>query len=380
MPDLESPAFDAEVIVVAQFPPPVNGQSTVNAFMRSEIASRHKSVNVDTSPGAFDRSLGYHARRTWATLRAMFTIWRRRRSAKVLYVSVDSGLGILYNCAVLLAARAAGFHTMAHHHSYAYLIKASPWMKLLARLSGPSVTHILLCERMEKAFRAQYPGSFATVVCSNAWLPIDRTASSEGARQGPFRIGLLSNLTPEKGLHEFVTLTKSLVGQGLDVQGVLAGPIVDPEDLKRVREQVEALEGRLQYVGPAFGQDKINLLRSLDAFIFPTRYPTECLSLVLLEAQAAGLPVISYGRGCIPDLLCGPSGFSVDPGDDFETAATLLIRSWIESPELHALARRHAVERWRELSQRAKMDLTKLMQVIQERAAGRASPDMGVRA
>ena len=63
MADLEPPAFDAEVIVVAQFPPPVIGQSTVNAFI--EVRDRESSQKRERRhiPGAFDRSLGYHARR-----------------------------------------------------------------------------------------------------------------------------------------------------------------------------------------------------------------------------------------------------------------------------------------------------------------------------
>jgi glycosyltransferase involved in cell wall biosynthesis len=53
---------------------------------------------------------------------------------------------------------------------------------------------------------------------------------------------------------------------------------------------------------------------SADAFIFPSR--TETLGLVLLEAMAAGCPVVAANSGGIPDIVTdGVNGFLFDPNE-----------------------------------------------------------------
>jgi glycosyltransferase involved in cell wall biosynthesis len=69
------------------------------------------------------------------------------------------------------------------------------------------------------------------------------------------------------------------------------------------------------FVGYLFGEELGSAYASADAFIFPSR--TETLGLVLLEAMAAGCPVVAANSGGIPDIVTdGENGFLFDPTDE----------------------------------------------------------------
>ncbi|MGC8711922.1 MAG: glycosyltransferase family 4 protein [Leptodesmis sp.] len=69
------------------------------------------------------------------------------------------------------------------------------------------------------------------------------------------------------------------------------------------------------FVGYLQGLELGAAFASADAFIFPSR--TETLGLVLLEAMAAGCPVVAARSGGIPDIVeDGVNGFLFDPNDE----------------------------------------------------------------
>jgi glycosyltransferase involved in cell wall biosynthesis len=69
------------------------------------------------------------------------------------------------------------------------------------------------------------------------------------------------------------------------------------------------------FVGYLQGQELASAFASADAFVFPSR--TETLGLVLLEAMAAGCPVVAARSGGIPDIVeDGVNGYLFDPADE----------------------------------------------------------------
>lgn len=100
------------------------------------------------------------------------------------------------------------------------------------------------------------------------------------------------------------------------------------------------------FVGYLQGQDLASAYASADAFIFPSR--TETLGLVLLEAMAAGCPVIAANAGGIPDIVTdGENGFLFDTTQEhaMTDATQRLLANQIERETLRKAARAEA-ERW----------------------------------
>jgi glycosyltransferase involved in cell wall biosynthesis len=100
------------------------------------------------------------------------------------------------------------------------------------------------------------------------------------------------------------------------------------------------------FVGYLQGMELASAFASADAFVFPSR--TETLGLVLLEAMAAGCPVVAANSGGIPDIVTdGENGYLFDPTDPHGaiTATQRLLAASAEREQLRAKARAEA-ERW----------------------------------
>ncbi|GAB4543897.1 MAG: glycosyltransferase family 1 protein [Pleurocapsa sp.] len=113
----------------------------------------------------------------------------------------------------------------------------------------------------------------------------------------------------------------------------------------------EALEAHFagtntNFVGYLQGLELASAYASADAFIFPSR--TETLGLVLLEAMAAGCPVVAARSGGIPDIVTdGVNGYLFEP-DDPDGAITAT-KKLLEATTIREQLRRNAraeAERW----------------------------------
>ena len=114
------------------------------------------------------------------------------------------------------------------------------------------------------------------------------------------------------------------------------------------RQQLERLfEGTATtFVGYLAGDELASAYASGDAFVFPSS--TETLGLVLLEAMAAGCPVVGANRGGIPDIVSdGINGCLYDPDQpaSLVTAVQRLLGDGDTRAKLRQAARLEA-ERW----------------------------------
>lgn len=100
------------------------------------------------------------------------------------------------------------------------------------------------------------------------------------------------------------------------------------------------------FVGYLQGKELAAAFASADVFVFPSR--TETLGLVLLEAMAAGCPVVAARSGGIPDIVQdGVNGYLFDPRDEGGAiAATQRLFAEQEERELLRRNARREAERW----------------------------------
>jgi len=132
-------------------------------------------------------------------------------------------------------------------------------------------------------------------------------------KQDTFRLGYMARIAPEKGLHHLVDSFVRLASQAehadltLHVAGWLGESNQDYFQAQLKKLEAAGLEDRFTYHGSPDLEQKVQFLRSLDLFSVPTDYH-EPKGLFVLEALAAGIPVIQPDHGAFGELLQSTAG------------------------------------------------------------------------
>jgi glycosyltransferase involved in cell wall biosynthesis len=183
-------------------------------------------------------------------------------------------------------------------------------------------------------------------------------AARRAARGGRLVVGYLARACAEKGLDVLVRALPRLADRH-DVEVVAAGATVAAE-----RGYVAECEGlatslgvadRYRWLGQVDRPGKLAILQSIDVFAMPTAHP-EAKGLPVIEAMAAGVPIVAPDHGTFPELLrdghaAEAAGLLHRPGDPADLARAIgeLLADPARAAALgargHALAReRHAAE------------------------------------
>jgi glycosyltransferase involved in cell wall biosynthesis len=300
-------ALDAprpHIFIAGQFPPPVTGFSFITLKMARFIADSYATTTIDLSPHRNRGGIRYHLRRLILALRGVLLLLQKptTNSSRVLYIACDGGVGLAYTIILCTAARLLAHRIYVHHHSFSYVTSFSRLMLCLLLIIGKDATHIFLCQTMADLFIARYKKPLKFEILSNSAfvdvasaLPEHNTARQDGR----LVIGLLSNLNNVKGLGLFLDLLRQTAHLCMNVRGVLAGPPDSDAERAAIETACRELGHKLDYRGPVYGEAKSDFFRSIDVFVFPTRYANEAQPIVVFEALAHGIPVLSYDRGCI---------------------------------------------------------------------------------
>lgn len=129
---------------------------------------------------------------------------------------------------------------------------------------------------------------------------------------GIFIIGSISTLTEQKGITYLLDVAKLLKERNCSFKVIIVGDGPLRDQLEKKRNDLE-LKDFVEFLG--WIEDASNIiLPYFDVFIQPSLW--EAMSMVILEAFAAGIPVIATSVGENSKIIQnGENGYLVDPGD-----------------------------------------------------------------
>src|SRR6266704_2075951 len=156
----------------------------------------------------------------------------------------------------------------------------------------------------------------------NAWYPADpplaREAACRALRIAPdgFRVGWVGRLSAEKGPDVLVEVLPQLGDLPVTVSFLGDGPL---RPALETRAAALHVADRIRWHGLVPGAGR--LLRAFEAFVLTAR--TEGTPIALLEAMAAGVPIIAAGVGGVPDVVSNKEALLVPPEDPRAVATAL---------------------------------------------------------
>jgi len=159
--------------------------------------------------------------------------------------------------------------------------------------------------------------------------PSEASPDAPPPGSGEFRIGFLSRICPDKGLHLLADAFALLAAdREVPPTRLLAAGHLAAGD-RRYLAEVQAdlarrgLAARFEHVGCLQRADKIAFLQSLDVLSTPTALP-ESKGLPVLEAWASGVPAVVPAHGAFPEMVEHTGGgLLCAPGDVSSLAAAL---------------------------------------------------------
>jgi glycosyltransferase involved in cell wall biosynthesis/O-antigen/teichoic acid export membrane protein len=319
----------------------IGGISTlITDILRSPMTSafeiRHIVSQVDEYKrfGKLLLALTALAQTSWALL-----AWR----PQLIYIHVGGNASLYRKIAFILLGRLAGHYVLVHCHAGNFEPYFAEQGKLGRKLIlwglGKSSKFIAVSLAMQRLLRSVWP----EIEC--VMVPYGINASlfaGQRVEAGQYaRLLFIGKMGFLKGEHDLLRALERVVKVApnfrLDMLGHLSDAII-------ADRRESGLEERIDHFGPVALEERLTFFKRADIFVLPTY--AEGTPISMLEAMAAGLPIISTPVGGIPDVVeDGVEGYIVEPGD-VEALADRLARL-INDPELRQEMGRRARDKVR---------------------------------
>lgn len=195
------------------------------------------------------------------------------------------------------------------------LEKYPKWVNYLNSFEVNWVEAHALVERLtEKGVRnAEYLPNFKYFSGSNA---------QANRRSGEFRFCTFSRVMEQKGITDAMTAVEQLCSEGEQCSLDVYGPVDD--GYKQDFERIIKSSPHVEYKGCVAPEESVEIVAGYDALLFPTKWKTEGIPGTIIDALAAGVPVIASKWQYYDEMLeDGATGFGCEMGSQNELTGAM---------------------------------------------------------
>lgn len=308
------------VLLIMHMPPPVHGASMVGKYIHdsgviNETFDCHY-INLTTSRNLQDiGKMKLHKLLDFYRLIRNIRKEVRRLRPGLVYVTANACGGAFYkDFIVVRMLKRMGCKVIVHYHNKGVASRQGRRVdNLLYRHFFSDIKVMLLAPALYADIK-QYVKPADVFYCPNG-IPETLVDEPEVKQERDVpHILFLSNLIISKGVLVLLDALKELRQRGCEFQCSFVGGETAELNMEGFDHYllVSGLSDCVRYVGRKYGDEKAEVFKDADIFVFPTYYSKECFPLVCLEAMEWKLPVISTDEGGIPDIVKhGENGFIV---------------------------------------------------------------------
>jgi glycosyltransferase involved in cell wall biosynthesis len=323
------------ILVIGPTPPPVHGvSSAMHLLLQSALQQKFRVLHLELA----DRRGIEHVDKpdlhdVWLFIRQWLSLFRLlRHRPRLTYLAISqSTIGFLRDSLFIWPAYLAGSRIVLHLHGGNFQTWHRSRGPLMRRYVGWTLSVVAQAVVLGGSLRNSFEGLVASeriaVVPNGVRRPSPSsrpvTTWPKGRSHRVLSLGTLNRL---KGTLVLLKAVPLVVRHRPDVEFVLAGAWSHEEDRRTADAMIRdhGMEDHVVFSGQVLGADKEALLESADLFVFPG-VQQEGQPLVVLEAMAAGLPILCTDRGCLRDTIVDrESGLLLRLNDPEQVAEQLL--------------------------------------------------------
>lgn len=340
------------VLVVGPTPPPYLGPAvnTQALLAHGALRERFDVLHLDTSDRRdISNSARFDATNVRLALRhgAKYLAMLARHRPDLVYLPISpSRLGLMRDLQFLLPAVARGCALVIHQRGgqmQRLYATSDPLTRAALRYVFARVSRVIV---LGECFRPDFANLIAEdriVVVPNGSDPaLFRGRESPPPPPRPARVLYMGFLMEAKGYRDLLEVARRLRGM---ITLHLAGEYMNDAERSFTERFIEehGLADTVELLGVVSGDSKIAAFKRADIFAFPSAYRWEGQPTAIIEAMAAGLPIVSTRHVAIPETLTdGEDGFLVNVGD--VEALTARIRMLATDAPLRIRLGQHARE------------------------------------
>lgn len=327
----------ARIILLGKLPPPYIGPAiATQVLLSSDLKEDFELYHFDTTLNEKVDQMGRFGwnklMRSWRGYRKLYHLGRSTKADLALVPVSQTTMGFLKDSLYILALRKAGVPVLIQLRGSQFrnwYESSSPitrrWVCfVLAKTEGV----IVLGEKLRELFAPFFPPERIYVSPNGADFPALQNHTNSLFPE--LRVLYLSNYLPGKGFDTVLKAMALLKDEPvlLSAQGSWDDRTFEANCHKLIKDENLT---KVALGDSVSGEAKWNALKNASVFVFVPRHP-EGHPWAIVEAMAAGLPVISTDRGAITEsVIDGKNGFIV-PAENPDALAEKL-RFFAQNPE-----------------------------------------------
>ena len=320
----------SKVLLVGKGYPDRGGIPTFLSTLREgELADLHEITFLNVAHFGTPEGGEVTAGNIGRTLRDARNVFRMARGQDIVHIhsALAPAVTVARAGLLALAGRLRGAAVVLHAHGG----NIETWLanrrrRLLMRLAMLPASHVVaVWSAGEQTLRgALGPGRVSLI---DNGVDTERFVPADGGHQPP-RILYVGLLTPRKGVLDLIEASRLLRDDGLEHELLLLGGVPD-EGPQAAEPVLAAAQGVARLLGTRPPEEMPAAYADADVFCLPSWW--EAMPLSVLEAMAAGLPVVASDVGDVSRLVTAECG-AVVPAKDPQRLAEAL-RALLADPE-----------------------------------------------